>query len=334
MPQTLAMNARYKPFDAPGIGQAAQLYRARELDMENAPLKNQLERMKINDEMGQQSALAGYRMQAKDAGPIDALPALDGYPEMQGQLYKALDGMDPADRVKSAKRADAFGRAAQWVLSLPNGSPEQKRAWETSLSALLKDGYIDQEVYNAGIQSGPTAEILNQALTVQELIKKYTGPQADLTRARIRDIGADNERADLRTQALNEQGDARVGIQRDKATGKTAKTATAANKARAAAQRRVDALLRSINSQRSQAGDDPIAYGSQEYLELKRQVFAEDGIPMEGAPSAPAAPAERPTQDDAVQQAQDAIARGADPEAVRAELERLGYDATGLETGQ
>lgn len=306
MPQTLAMEAKYFPIDFNGIAQQGQQYRANEMKMQNMPLQNQLERMQIGDEMDKRNTLRDYRDAAAEDGPIDALDTLDSYPDVQADIYKQLDGMDIGQKKAAAQRAEVFTRAAQYVLSFPEGSPQRQQAWDSSLEALKQDGYLDELQYQQYKSVKPSALILNQTLSNAEMIKAYIGPKADESRARI-DLtrareGAVNagversdtesrariERGDRRTDALNEQGDARVGIMRDKASGKTTVKATGGNgnKAEAAALRRVDNL----------AGNAGIDYGTPEYEDLKKKVFTEMGIGQDAA--APPAATGAGTQDD------------------------------------
>jgi hypothetical protein len=295
--QTIALTGKHHDVDYPGLVADAQRAKANDFKLQNAPLAAEVERMGLTDDLGKARSLEAYRGAAAEDGPVNALGTMDAYPELQTKLYDALDGMTFEDRQNAKVRTEAFGNAAKYVMSFPDGSPEQEQAWTTSLKVLLDEGFLDEEHFNAAVSSGPNKMLMNEALTASEFIKQYADPKVDnarrLTDARIGDIGYDNSRADRRTDALNdqgdrrteaqtgnstrrtdaaiEQGDAKVGIMRDKAnkvTGvKPGKSAKGKNPEDAAL-KRVDAI----------AKNQGIDYGSVEYEQLKQQVFKEMGI--------------------------------------------------------
>ena len=170
----VALRAEAPQPDLAAIERAAQGARAREFELQNAPQRSALEALKLQDQMGEQSALAGYR-QAQTAGDPGAIDKLNAYPQIQKQVYEAFDGMKPEEFMFARKKARAFGRAAQYVLSLQKGSPEQKEAWDESLKVLRKEQYIDDTQYKRMVQSGPSDLVLQQALTVDDYVKNYAG---------------------------------------------------------------------------------------------------------------------------------------------------------------
>ena len=170
----VALQARAPQPDIAAIERAAQGARARDFELQNAPQRSALEALKLQDEIGGQSALAGYR-KAKLAGEPDALDKLGAYPKIQKDMYDAFDGMEPEEFIYAKKKSRAFGRAAQYVLSLQKGSPEQKQAWDEALQVLREEGFIDDRQYKGLVQSGPSDLILQQALTVDDYLKEYAG---------------------------------------------------------------------------------------------------------------------------------------------------------------
>ena len=280
MSQAIALRAQYDPIDYAGAVKDGQLLRAGDIKMQNMQKKSDLESMELDDAMGQQSALKGYRDAAAKGDSVSALEELDAYPEMQTKIFETLDGMPVKERVKAKKKSEAYGRAAKWVQSYPEGSPERQKAWETSLNVLKRDGYLDDEMYRLGMENGPSDMLLNEYLSAADFMKQYDPVkrarvrqidrgienQTAINDARIEDIGTDNARDDRRTDALNEQGDARVGVARDKA-GKTTGVKSG-SKREEAALKRVDSI----------AKEQGIDYGTPEYADLKAQVFAEMGI--------------------------------------------------------
>jgi hypothetical protein len=282
------LGAQYHPIDLPGMEAKAQDSRAMDFKLKNAPLASELERMKLTDDMGRQSALESYRGVAKASDPYSALETLDAYPELQSQLEGAMGGMDPETRRAASTRARVFGEAAKFVMGFPDGSEEQKQAWTNSLQVLLEDGHIDQNTYDLALKSGPNRMLLTQAVETQKLMERYTDPRAvndtRLTDARIEDIGTDNERASgeaenrntnrtSRATSLNEQGDARVGIMRDRETNKVTKINP--TKASGGGETRRDRVLKRVDSIAESKG---IEYGTPEYDELKARVFKEQGL--------------------------------------------------------
>jgi hypothetical protein len=329
--QAIALQSQFQPIDMPGIVDKAQRARANDYKLQNAPLAAEVERMGLSQDLAKSSALDAYRKQAGETNdPISALDKLNAYPEEQTKLYEAMDGLPVQERVKAKTRADTFGRAARYVMSFPEGSAEQKQAWETSIKVLYDDGFIDEDVYQQAVQSGPNKMILNEALQMSEWMKLYTGPKAeteaarrDLYNARVDDIGADNERMgresdarisrgdleagnrnanrDARTGAMNEQGDARVGIMRDRETNKvqSVKPGASGGKGGLTAAQRIN-ILKGIDEELQEMrdnGEDDAAVAARESFLMQRYGLADTPQQLEsmtGSTSSAAAPQKPP----------------------------------------
>lgn len=192
----VALQVRTPQPDLAAITQAAQGANARDYELQNAPARSELEALKLQDEIGGQSALAGYR-QAQTAGQPDAINKLNAYPQIQKQVYEAFDGMKPEEYIFAKKKAQAFGRAAQYVLSLQKGSPEQKQAWDESLNVLQQEGFIDDTQHKRMIQSGPSDLVLQQALTVDDYVKRYAGKNSKVNDAEYEDLKRAKIRAEI-----------------------------------------------------------------------------------------------------------------------------------------
>ncbi len=108
MGQSIALQSNYYPIDLPGMEAKAQDARAMDFKLQNAPLAAEVDRMKLSDEKGKLSALEAYRGAAEKTDPYSALPEVDAYPELAGELEKAMGGMDPEARRAATKKASAF----------------------------------------------------------------------------------------------------------------------------------------------------------------------------------------------------------------------------------
>jgi hypothetical protein len=283
--QTIALTGKHHDVDYPGLVADAQRAKANDFKLQNAPLAAEVERMGLTDDLGKARSLEAYRGAAAEDGPINAMGTMDAYPELQTKLYDALDGMTFEERQNAKIRTEAFGNAAKYVMSFPDGSPEQEQAWTTSLKVLLDEGFLDEEHFNAAVSSGPNKMLINEALTASEAIKQYADPKVenarDLTNARVKNIENTMENRSARTGALNDQGEDRKNSQIDNANRRTdayvkknevtgvkpGKSAKGKNPEDAAL-KRVDAI----------AKNQDIDYGSVEYEQLKQQVFKEMGI--------------------------------------------------------
>ena len=70
MPQTIALQAKHYPVDLPGIVNEAQRARANDYKLENMPLENELERMKLQSGIGQHDNLEGISVWQDASGAI------------------------------------------------------------------------------------------------------------------------------------------------------------------------------------------------------------------------------------------------------------------------
>jgi hypothetical protein len=192
----VALQAKAPQLDLSRIEQAAQRAQANDYELQNAPARSELEALKLQDEIGGQSALAGYR-DAQGAGDPQAIDKLKAYPKIQKDVYDAFDGMKPEEYMFAKKKARAFGRAAQYVLSLPKDSPEQKEAWDESLGVLRQQNYIDDTMYRRMIEAGPSDLVLQQAMTVDDYVKQYGGKNAKVNDAEYEGLRRDKIRAEI-----------------------------------------------------------------------------------------------------------------------------------------
>lgn len=309
----VALQVKAPQPDMAEIERAAQGANARDYELQNAPQRSELEALKLQDEIGGQSALAGYR-KAQGEGDPDAMGKLDAYPKIQKEVYDAFDGMKPEEFMFAKKKARAFGRAAQYVLSLPKDSPERKEAWDESLKVLRQEQYIDDRQYQQMIQSGPSDLVLQQAMTVDDYVKSYGGKNSKTNDAEYEGLRRDKIKAEiekLRTPA-----------------GSKPKDGTASN----------DRRLIEANRALTKWEEDNLP-SPEDLAKKKTEIWARMGLGGDEVASEPPAtdeadtampPATEEGEPDVLQQARDAIAAGADPDAVKKRLEENGIDATGL----
>lgn len=196
----------------PAIEQAAQNAAMLDLQLQQKRSSNQVDLAKDRNELARQSALSNYHTKAA-AGDDNALDELRGFPDEYKNVATMFDNMEPDDWHAAQIRATAFGEAAKSVMSLPAGSPQQKKLWDQRLGELMAAGHIDKGQHDAMVSAGPSEDILNEAMTTEEFVKAYAGRKARqgsggsaLEKARIEDIGADNARADKLANAKIEKG--------------------------------------------------------------------------------------------------------------------------------
>ena len=192
----IALQARAPQPDLAAIERAAQGANARDYELQNAPQRSELEALKLQGDIGQESALAQYR-KAQGAGDPKALDTLNAYPKVQKEMYDVFDGAAPEAFMFGRKQAKAFGRAAQYVLSFPKDSPERKEAWDESMKVLREEQFIDDRQYKQMIASGPSDLILQQALTVDEYVKQYAGKNSKVNDAEYEALKKDKIRAEI-----------------------------------------------------------------------------------------------------------------------------------------
>lgn len=313
----VALQVKTPQPDMAEIERAAQGANARDYELQNAPQRSELEALKLQDEIGGQSALAGYR-KAQGEGDPDAMGKLDAYPKIQKEVYDAFDGMKPEEFMFAKKKATAFSRAAQYVLSIDDTTPEGKqakmKAWNESLRVLREDEFISDDQYRQMIQSGPSDLVLQQALTVDDYVRKYGGKNSKTNDAEYEGLRRDKIKAEiekLRTPA-----------------GSKPKDGTDSN----------DRRLIEANRALTKWEEDNLP-SPEDLAKKKTEIWARMGLGGDEVASEPPATGEADTamppateegEPDVLQQARDAIAAGADPDAVKKRLEESGIDATGL----
>lgn len=350
MAQNIALQVRTPQPDLAAITRAAQGANLADIKMQNEPARSELEALQLQDEIGGQKALGGYR-EAVAAGDPNAIDKVAAYPKMQQDLYSAFDGMAPQEFMEAKKKARAFGKAAQHVKMFPDGSPEQEQAWGASAKVLKDAGYIDDKQYNMMIESGPSDLIIQQAMTVDQWVSQYAQKdkgdkspemkqlEIEKIRAEIEKInrtGADDETSKLKLDLLEAQI-ARINAQTESEKSGDKKT-TAAEMAEKG--RNMRAARKEIGEFAAKAMEfattpEEIAAATAQIAEKRAEIMDFYGLTNEEATPAPTgavdpeatAPA---AESDALTQAREAIDRGADPEAVRKRLEENGIDATGL----
>ncbi|MBZ0262977.1 MAG: hypothetical protein K8F90_20515 [Hyphomicrobiales bacterium] len=177
MSQTIAMNIRTPQPDLAAITRAAQDANLNDYQLRNAPAKSELEGLQLQSQIGSEKAMAGYR-EAVGRGDPNALKQLDAQPQMQAQMYAAFDGMSPQEFMEAKKRATAFGKAAQFVGPMIDGTPEQEQRWNASAKVLKDAGMIDEAQFRMMIDGGPSELMIQQAMTTDEWVKAYVGKNA------------------------------------------------------------------------------------------------------------------------------------------------------------
>ncbi|MBZ0216257.1 MAG: hypothetical protein K8F25_06890, partial [Fimbriimonadaceae bacterium] len=194
MSQTIAMNVRTPQPDLAAITRAAQDANLNDYQLRNAPLKSELEGLQLQDEIGGQRAMQGYRGAMANDDP-SALDNLKAYPKMQKEMYEAFDGMSPKEFMDAKKRSTAFVNAAKFVGTL-DGSKDQTDRWNASAHVLKEKGFIDDKQFKMMIDSGPNDLMIQQAHTADQWLKAYGGKNAnslddEYKRAQINNIDAD-----------------------------------------------------------------------------------------------------------------------------------------------
>jgi hypothetical protein len=319
MPQTIALEARAPQIDLAAIEQNAQQARARDFALQNAPARSQLEGLKLNNDIGAETALSKFNT-ASGAGDPNALDALKGQPALQKQMYDAFDGMSPQDFQQSRKKADAFGRAAQYVLSLPKGTPQQAQAWHDALHVLHQAGYIDDSQRKQMDDAGPSDLILNQALTVGEYVKQYTGRNAyanDVAQSKIDVANARVGELNAREETLRANG------------GATDKASIAQKGMNLRAARREISDYVNNNA----PTPEELAAKTQEVMDFYGLTSADTGGASPDTTQANPVPSPKSGKappPDIVDEAKRAIAGGAKLEDVKKRLEDNGYDTSGM----
>ena len=227
MPQNIALQGNVPQFNVgPMLEFGANMAQKNEV-LKNTKMQSQMNAMKLQEAQGQFQAMQEYRKRTA-AGDEDAIDALDAYPEIQKQEItgQLIEGMDPKEFAAARKRANAFGKAAQYVSQFPEG-PGQKQAWNDMIDKLAGEKLMDSLEAKHWKAAGPSALILDQVLTTAEYIEKYaatkkgakggqTPEQRQLTEARTEEVNARTEGVRTKTKLLEIGGGSKAGA-KDKA---------------------------------------------------------------------------------------------------------------------
>ena len=140
-----------------------------------AKIDNQLEALKLNEVTEKTNALSAYR-NAVRAGDENALKTLDPYPEIQSQLYTALQSMKPDEVEAAAARTRALGRAANTMKALV-GKPEYADTLDQVLGGLVEQGYATPLEAETWKRAENPDFLIEQALTAEQMIDRYLDEQ-------------------------------------------------------------------------------------------------------------------------------------------------------------
>lgn len=275
MNQLVALQVRSPDFDASRIVDKVQQQQLRAEQLENAQMDNQLSGMKLEEATGLHNAETQFRERSA-AGDPNADEALSGYPEMQKKIWDAFDGMSPKDYKAAKIKAMRFGEAARSVLMFPEGTPEQKQAWDVEIGKLAQDGLIPEDQAAALIKSGPNPLIIDQALTVEEFAKQH-GPKGRLDKQKAQ-TAAERERRILEnTEADNERADENQEIARERLDLAREKADTAAERIRATLKQK-----QTDSEGRSDREDEKLAFNiEKEVRQYRKDLKIDDDPDME-----------------------------------------------------
>jgi hypothetical protein len=190
-------------FNLAEVEQAAQSARLRDFQLQAQPGQVEATNARNENVVAKEGALADYRMAVENDQP-DPVDELAGFPDIFKPAVDAMDGMDPKTYLEATKKARAMGEAAKRVRMFKAGTPEQKAAWEKELGDLMSQGYIDKPMHDGMVTSGPDDAVISEALDLHKVVDIYDKKKgrakvqrsSALEEARIKDIDADNTRAD------------------------------------------------------------------------------------------------------------------------------------------
>lgn len=188
MPQTIALQTEVAKINLPrSIRQAEK----EELGLESMRMSNEAEGLDLYEKGQKAGAVDQFRKRSM-AGDPEADEALAGYPDMRKQAIDTFDGLDAKGYRETRKRVKAFGEAAKYVSSFPDG-PEKQAAWEEKIDELADAGYIepqDAERYKAG---GPNDLMLHNAMSVEDWMKSHFKEMDSERKAEIERYKADKK---------------------------------------------------------------------------------------------------------------------------------------------
>lgn len=178
MTQLIALQTKVPTFDLQQTLRGGQEVQAGELKLQAARNAAMLDDANTRAELGKTNALERYRFR-REKGMGGAEKELAGFPELQKQLDDAFSGMTPDEFAAAKERAFVFGEAARKVGMFSPGTPERAEMWDRVIRDLYDAGFLDKETAEASIRGGPNDLIIDQALTVEEYVKKHAGPKRE-----------------------------------------------------------------------------------------------------------------------------------------------------------
>lgn len=211
MTQLVALQARGTRMDIPSL--------LREVEsIKSAKMRNEESALAMGENKAEASALSSYR-QAAAAGDPNAISKLAGYPEHQRKVLDAFNGLSPEQAMAAKVKVREIGEAAQYVAGFPDGSTERAEAWNSSVDDLAGKGYITPDQAAAYKQSGPSDDILKQAMEVADFVEQQVGGKARTERLRGDKIIAETDVVRKR----GEKVDADIGLTEDRGDTEKAK---------------------------------------------------------------------------------------------------------------
>src|SRR3990167_403735 len=141
-----------------------------------AGIENQLADIGLKEKTEQTSALSAYR-NAIRAGDENAFKTLDPYPEIQSQLYAALQSMKPDEIEAAAARVRSFGAAARTMKGFVAGTSEYAEALDQVLGGLVEQGYATPLEAETWKRADNPDFLIEQALTAEQMVTRYLDEQ-------------------------------------------------------------------------------------------------------------------------------------------------------------
>lgn len=182
-------------FDQPGALAAATNLRGQMLSNEGAALNNRgqamqndLASMELSDATAKFGALNDFRA-ARSAGDANATDKLSAFPDMQLQMEQTLNGLDEQDRLDAVASARNVADAARRVQGFPEGSDEQKAAWNAEVENLVEAGDLSEEAADS-YRDNFSPLVLDQALRLGETLEQYIQRQDAAAAKKLTDAQA------------------------------------------------------------------------------------------------------------------------------------------------
>ena len=171
MPQTrpvdnqLALSVKPWTFDAGNALQQAGDIRGKELANQGQVTSNQLNSLQLREATGRANALEGFRTTGDPA-------ALKGYPDIQVDLYEALDKLKGRELEQAVQKGKTLAQRALRVAQIPEGAPERVEAWNQVLDESVEDGLIDED-QAAQYYGKPSDLIIDQVLKMGQTVDQF-----------------------------------------------------------------------------------------------------------------------------------------------------------------